>query len=292
MITATTATPASGMTYESGAVITGAPHINVANIDPDPTQIRTRNGFDAKSLRAFAATLERAGLLQPILLRRAPAGSAYEFEIIAGRRRFAAVMLLGWTSIPALISSANDLEAYEAQAIENLQREQLTLADTADAVRMLSHVYDTPTAIGEALGKSKAWVSKHLTLTAPTFSAETRALLDEGFTDDIELLHTMNQLHKKHMAGLDGHGFFDLVNRIRRGESCRQRARDLLAKLKAPVILADANSQGELLDDDENAATPAARPTVSFTLTADEFAQFDALGGAGWVRKQLKKART
>jgi ParB family transcriptional regulator, chromosome partitioning protein len=107
----------------------------------------------------LAASLAAHGLLQPILVREA----AGAFELIAGHRRFAAALQLGWQSIPAMVRSIAEDEAYLLTIIENLQREDLSPREEADALAVLVQQRKWSThQVAAAIQRSQAFVSKRL----------------------------------------------------------------------------------------------------------------------------------
>lgn len=207
-------------------------------IDTEP-QIRMRNGFDKESIRQLADSIERNGLLQPILVAKV----GERFRVIAGHRRVAAMRFIGYTTTPAVeATEADDERAFEAQLAENLHRENLNLADTADAVRMLSLIHERPADLARVVNKSPAWVSKHLSLTSRGFAPAIRELLDTRVCDDLETLLTLNQL-AKHKAGrpaLDA-----LFPRLIAGDGVRADARAALAALKKPKAVEPAEDQAK-----------------------------------------------
>lgn len=124
---------------------------------PDPDQIRKH--FDQEALESLAGSIKAQGLIQPIVVR--PAGEGGALSIIAGERRYRAAKLAGIQDIPVIVRE--DLVGTDIaviQVIENLQREDLSLAETCDGVaRLVEAVGFQKTC--EQLGKSEAWVSKH-----------------------------------------------------------------------------------------------------------------------------------
>lgn len=249
-------------------------------IATDP-QIRMRNGFDPISIGQLAASIQRLGLLQPIIVRPVDDG----FVVVAGHRRFLAMQHAKFVDAPSLVTDASDEAMFERQLAENIQREQLTLADTADAVRTLHHIHGKPDKIASIVGKSKSWVSKHLSLTAPSFPALVRSLLDDGHTEDLELLLTMHQIKK---ADDSSRVFVKLLNEVRAGTAGRADARKVLEKLKAPSFDLDAPAEDDAADDDSEGTVGGGRVEVSFTLSPEQAEQFEALGAGRWVRAQLR----
>jgi len=103
--------------------------IDLRKIDPSPYQLRKH--FDEDSLKELAASIQREGLIEPIVVR--PKKDRY--ELIAGERRFRA--LRDYTSIKTIqaqIVTANNLQARRISAAENLQREDLSAIETIKAV--------------------------------------------------------------------------------------------------------------------------------------------------------------
>ncbi len=101
--------------------------IDVKKIDPSPYQVRKH--FDEDKLKELAATIQREGLIGPIMVR--PNGDRY--ELIAGERRLRAVRdYTEIKTIAAQVVKANDLEARRKSAAENLQREDLSAIETIE----------------------------------------------------------------------------------------------------------------------------------------------------------------
>ncbi len=130
--------------------------IPIEEIDLDPNQPRKR--FDEGSLKELAASIERQGLLQPILVRRNPDTDRY--VITAGERRFRAHQLLGRSTIEAIISTGNHREA---ALVENMQRENLAPLEEAEGLQVLmqEHGY-THEEVARVVGKSRPTVTNLL----------------------------------------------------------------------------------------------------------------------------------
>jgi ParB/RepB/Spo0J family partition protein len=90
-----------------------------------------RTIFDESGLRELADSIKEQGLIQPITVRSAKDGK--HFEIIAGERRFKACKLLGWQTIPAIITVLGDEEASAVTLAENIARKSLDPIDEACA---------------------------------------------------------------------------------------------------------------------------------------------------------------
>lgn len=122
-----------------------------------------RKAFDPVSLQELADSIAQHGLLQPITVRRDPKDKD-KFVVIAGERRFRAHALLERPLIPAVITSGN---ADEIALIENLQREDLTPLEEAEALERLQKKYGyTQDELAKAVGKARSTVTNLLKLTS------------------------------------------------------------------------------------------------------------------------------
>lgn len=131
--------------------------VPVGVLEPNPAQ--PRKHFDEEKLEELASSLKARGLLQPIVVRR----QGDHFQIIAGERRYRAAKLAGMELVPALIRDTDD--PLELALIENLQREDLTPLEEAEALSGLiqRHAYSHKD-VAELIGKSRPYVSNALAL--------------------------------------------------------------------------------------------------------------------------------
>lgn len=127
-----------------------------------PNRYQPRKVFKAESIAELAETIAAHGLLQPIVLRE------YEknhYEIIAGERRFRAVKRLEWQEVPAIVDNLDDEEAAAMALIENLQREELSPIEEAQAYQnLLTQNTMTQTQLAQAVGKSQSFIANKLRL--------------------------------------------------------------------------------------------------------------------------------
>lgn len=101
--------------------------IKIAEIIADPDQPRRQ--FDEASLDELATSIAEHGVLQPIIV--APHQGKY--QIVAGERRYRASQLAGVDKIPALVRTLSNQHKLELSLIENLQRRDLNVLETATA---------------------------------------------------------------------------------------------------------------------------------------------------------------
>ncbi|KRL90955.1 nucleoid occlusion protein [Lactobacillus kalixensis] len=134
--------------------------IELAKITPNRFQPRRR--FSEDAINELASTLEKEGLLQPIVIREKGDG---EYEIIAGERRYRAAQSLGWEKIPSIVKNMDDDQAASLALIENLQRENLNPIDEAQAYSNLMKLNKlTQVELAKEMGKSQSYVANKLRL--------------------------------------------------------------------------------------------------------------------------------
>ncbi len=155
--------------------------IPVAQIEPGRYQ--PRRIFDDDEIGALADSIRVQGVLQPILVRRLSIEPP-RYELVAGERRWRAAQRAQLHDIPAVVKDLSDREALEAALVENIQRQDLSALEEAEAYKRLvddfSHSHD---AIGRALGKSRAHIANTIRLLSlPQLVKEmlARGELDAG----------------------------------------------------------------------------------------------------------------
>lgn len=186
-------------------------------------QVRTE--FDDSTIAELAADIADRGIIQPILVRKGEHG----YLIVAGERRFRAAKLAGLEMIPAIVTALDNDAAAAVQIAENIQREDLSLADTAKAVRKLYELNgNSVTATATKLHKSKSWVSKHLAASCEDLAWQARQLLEEGATEDLEIVLTIHKI-----ADLSYWGAKEVADKVRKGEAGRQTVRNDYDRIKA-----------------------------------------------------------
>ena len=136
--------------------------IELTAIRPNPYQ--PRRTFDEAALQELAASIKESGVFQPIILRQ-PDPELNRYEIIAGERRFRASKLAGKTTIPAIVRTMSDSQMMEVAVLENLQREDLTPLEEAQAYQsLMDRLQLTQAQVAEKLGKSRPYIANYLRL--------------------------------------------------------------------------------------------------------------------------------
>lgn len=106
--------------------------VDITLVKPNPDQPRRQ--FKDEDLEELASSIERDGLLQPILVREAAGGT---YQIIAGERRWRASQRAGLEKVPVRIKKATDDEVMELALIENIQRSDLNPIEEAYGYRRI-----------------------------------------------------------------------------------------------------------------------------------------------------------
>ncbi len=134
--------------------------IKVSELQPGKYQ--PRRDMDPSKLEELADSIRAQGVIQPILVRRLPAGN---YEIVAGERRWRASQLAGLAEVPVVVRELEDRTVVAMALIENIQREDLNPLEEAQALsRLITEFTLTHAEAAQAVGRSRAAVSNLLRL--------------------------------------------------------------------------------------------------------------------------------
>jgi ParB family chromosome partitioning protein len=146
--------------------------VKLADLRSNPYQ--PRKIFDEEALEELAESIKEHGVFQPIIVKPSIKG----YEIIAGERRVKASIIAGLTEIPAIIREFNDTEMMEIALLENLQREDLTPIEEANAYKKISDTLNlTQEQLSKRVGKSRSYITNTLGLLK--LPLETQNLINE-----------------------------------------------------------------------------------------------------------------
>jgi ParB family chromosome partitioning protein len=134
--------------------------VDINAISPNPFQ--PRKDFDKEEISNLSQSIERQGLLQPILLRKKDSS----YEIISGERRFRAMKQLGKNQVPCIVKpNISDHEMIEMALVENIQRENLNDIEQAQAYhRLMTECSLSHEEISKKVGKSRSSITNFLRL--------------------------------------------------------------------------------------------------------------------------------
>lgn len=148
--------------------------LQLDEIRPNPYQ--PRKNFDEENLKDLSDSIRKNGVFQPIIVRKS---SVMGYEIIAGERRFRASKLAGKDSIPAIVRAIDDEQMMEVAVLENLQREDLSPLEEAEAYStLMKNLKITQSELSERLGKSRPYIANYLRLL--DLPREVKAFVQEG----------------------------------------------------------------------------------------------------------------
>ena len=134
--------------------------VDINAIAPNPDQPRTN--FKREELEELSASIQKDGLLQPILVRPLEGGM---YQIIAGERRWQASKLAGLQQVPIRVKEASDDKALELALIENIQRSDLNPIEEAYGYRrMMERLNMTQAEVAQAMSKGRSTVANALRL--------------------------------------------------------------------------------------------------------------------------------
>lgn len=133
--------------------------IDIADIRSNPYQPRTH--FDEEALKELAESIKEHGLLEPIIVKKSIKG----YELVAGERRTKASKLAGLKTIPAIIKDFNDIQMMELALIENIQREDLSAIEEANAYKkFIDNMGYTQEELANRFNKSRTYITNLLGL--------------------------------------------------------------------------------------------------------------------------------
>lgn len=133
--------------------------LNISELRSNPYQ--PRRVFDQEKLQELADSIKEYGVLEPIIVKKSVKG----YEIVAGERRTKATALAGLTTIPAIIKDFSDEDMMQIAVLENIQREDLTAIEEAEAyAKLIGSLGFTQDELARKLGKSRSYVTNMLGL--------------------------------------------------------------------------------------------------------------------------------
>ncbi|WP_314010983.1 ParB/RepB/Spo0J family partition protein [Cryptobacterium curtum] len=128
-------------------------------VKPNPDQPRTH--FDVEEIAELAQSIEKEGLLQPILVRKVDDG----YQIIAGERRWQACKKLGMKTVPIRVKDVEGDKALELALIENIQRSDLNPIEEAYGYkRLMERQGLTQSEVARAVSKGRSTITNALRL--------------------------------------------------------------------------------------------------------------------------------
>ncbi|HQN75062.1 MAG TPA: ParB/RepB/Spo0J family partition protein [Bacillota bacterium] len=133
--------------------------IRLDEIKPNPFQ--PRRIFDEEKIDELAQSIKEHGVFQPIILKKVKTG----YIIVSGERRYRAALKVGLSTIPSIIRQYEEAKVAEIALAENLQRENLTPIEEAEAYKIIMKSLKlTQVELAKKVGKSRSHVTNTLGL--------------------------------------------------------------------------------------------------------------------------------
>ena len=153
--------------------------IPTESIRPNPDQPRKQ--FEQDELDELRESIREFGIIQPLIVKKEGDG----YILIAGERRLRAAVSLGMEKVPVLIREATVKESALIALIENVQRENLSYIEEAQAYRRLISEHGlTQTEIAKKVGKRQSTISNKLRILS--------------LPEDIQQMLAENRLSERH----------------------------------------------------------------------------------------------
>ena len=144
-------------------------------------EYQPRRSINEQDLQELAASIEKHGIMQPIVIRPVD-DERYPYEIIAGERRWRAAQLAGLTEVPAIVRNLNDQVAIALALIENIQRQDLNPIDQAMALQRFHDEFGlSHQEIADTVGKARTTVSNLLRLLS--LDDNVKDFMQDGLID-------------------------------------------------------------------------------------------------------------
>ena len=211
--------------------------IGLDEIKKNPYQPRTY--FNEEKLNELKESIEKNGLLQPIIVKKAVKG----YYIIAGERRYRAFELLDRKEIPAIIKEMTDEEMMVFAVLENLQREDLSALEESESYKnLMDKMSLTQEELAKKLGKSRPYIANSLRLLKlPT---EIKNKLEQGVISTAHARTLLSLKTKKAMEEV-----CTLV--VERKMSVRE-LEEYVAKLLKPKEVKKTKAKDIFIEEQEN----------------------------------------
>jgi len=162
-------------------------------LDIQASHYQPRRNFE--DITELAESIKQHGIIQPLLVRKTESG---KFELIAGERRWRAAKTVGLTEVPVIIKDVGNEVAAAFALIENIQRDDLTALEEAQAYQKLIADFGlTHEQVAERVGRSRSSISnmlRLLTLEEPVQELVDKALLDMGHARALLALKKREQI--------------------------------------------------------------------------------------------------
>ena len=190
--------------------------VQIKDIQKNPYQ--PRKEFSEEKIQELAQSIKENGLIQPIIVRKSP---VLGYEILAGERRYRALIAAGLSEVPVIVKQLSDQDMMLHSIIENLQRENLNPIEEAKAYQSLIDKGFTHTEIAEKMGKSRPYITNLVRLLG----------LPKHILTEVES-GRLSQAHARLLIQLSSDKQDKLLNRIQTENLSVRQVEQILQKTK------------------------------------------------------------
>jgi len=211
----------------------------ISEIVTNPGQ--PRKMFSEDSLQELAESISSRGVIQPIIVEKKENG----YEIVAGERRYRASLIAGKKTIPGIVRKFSEEEKLEIALIENIQREDLTPIEEAQAYKNLIESLElSQQELADKVGKKRSTIANSLRLLnlpediqdslnkGQISAGHARAILAVINPADQRILHS--RIKEDGLSVRESEG---MVVDLNKGKRPQNREKAALPKNKIPEIL-------------------------------------------------------
>jgi ParB family chromosome partitioning protein len=195
--------------------------IDLALIEPDPQH--PRQNIDESNLKGLANSIQKMGVIHPLVVR--PANAAGRYTIVVGERRRQAAILAGEKTVPVVIRACAAGETLEVQVFENIGlgvRSALEARDMANAIQAIAERFESPEEAAQHFGRAPTWLAQ--ATAAANLSEKVTALLDAGKISSTGAAVQLEKLSKKNEAKADV--LIDQIEQLPEGEKVSRKVVD------------------------------------------------------------------
>ena len=206
-------------------------HVSLEQIIPNPKQ--PRKHFSQKTLLELTQSIRTQGILQPLVVRKHQ-NLTNCYELVAGERRWRALKQLEVNEVPVVLREVGDDEMLEVSLLENIQRENLTIIEEAQAYHDLLKIHDyTQEELAQRIGKDRSTITNLMRLLK----------LPSALKNDLETAR-ITPGHARSILALPGEAFqLEMRQRLLR-HSWSVRDTERQVRLKLNSLSAGLEKQG------------------------------------------------
>ena len=212
--------------------------VNLSELRSNPYQ--PRRSFDEEKLRELAESIKEFGVLEPIIITKSIKG----YEIVAGERRVKASKIAGLETIPAIIKDFSDEDMMQIAVLENIQREDLTAIEEAEAYdNLVRSLGISQEEVARRVGKSRSHITNMIGLLK----------LPKSVKDDI-LDGSISMGHARSLSKLeDEDTILDLATKIKKNHLSVRDLEGIVSnpdyKKKNPTVSHTKTNQYNYVED-------------------------------------------